>query len=165
MSVWRKCSCTAPSIFLENAQSKAHPSKRVRTDDFPAVALAEFVAFIVVDRPGGRPTNTRRALPEHRKRPLISVSRGISAAQHRYRLVPSWFQPAALYRDIPGWTRQLVRSKRSALERENLHLRSSKDGGGDAGLTARVDHSGGLMADHLRSVEIDPVGIALGFQP
>jgi hypothetical protein len=28
------------------------PSKRVRTDDFPVVALAEFVAFIVVDRAG-----------------------------------------------------------------------------------------------------------------
>src|SRR5215831_10708380 len=27
-------------------------SKRVGTDDFPAVALAEFVAFVVVDRSG-----------------------------------------------------------------------------------------------------------------
>src|SRR3989454_4490403 len=32
--------------------SKADPSKRVGTDDFPAVALAEFVAFIVIDRAG-----------------------------------------------------------------------------------------------------------------
>src|SRR5213592_5155755 len=32
--------------------SKADPSKRVWTDDFPAVALAEFVAFIVIDRAG-----------------------------------------------------------------------------------------------------------------
>src|SRR6266566_1782150 len=34
--------------------SKADPSKRVWTDDFPAVALAEFVAFIVVTAGGGR---------------------------------------------------------------------------------------------------------------
>src|SRR5206468_4940279 len=32
--------------------SKAGPSKRVWTDDFTAVALAEFVAFIVIDRAG-----------------------------------------------------------------------------------------------------------------
>src|SRR5438876_8972615 len=31
---------------------EAPPSKRVWTDDFPAVALAEFVAFVVVDRAG-----------------------------------------------------------------------------------------------------------------
>src|SRR6266850_67321 len=31
---------------------EAHPSQRVRTDDFPAVALAELLAFSVVHRPG-----------------------------------------------------------------------------------------------------------------
>src|SRR5688572_11236512 len=33
-------------------RAKPTPSKRIWTDDFPAVALAEFVAFIVVDRAG-----------------------------------------------------------------------------------------------------------------
>src|SRR5881397_3921423 len=37
---------------VRRGASKADPSKRVWTDDFPAVALAEFVAFIVVDRAG-----------------------------------------------------------------------------------------------------------------
>src|SRR6266513_4117741 len=49
---WRRCSCTAPSSLLWNAQSKPIPSKRVWTDDFPAVALAKFVAFIVAERAG-----------------------------------------------------------------------------------------------------------------
>src|SRR6266480_1227272 len=50
--VWRRCSCTAPSFPCGTLRAKPIPSKRVWTDDFPAVALAEFVAFVVVDRSG-----------------------------------------------------------------------------------------------------------------
>src|SRR5712691_3906239 len=38
--------------LVERSEQSRTPSKRIRTDDFPAVALAEFVAFIVVDRSG-----------------------------------------------------------------------------------------------------------------
>src|SRR5713226_5995989 len=41
-----------PSRGSRTLRAKPTPSKRVWTDDFPAVALAEFVAFIVVDRAG-----------------------------------------------------------------------------------------------------------------
>jgi len=38
---------------LGEARAKAPPSKRVWADNFPAVTLAEFVAFVVADRAGG----------------------------------------------------------------------------------------------------------------
>src|SRR5713226_10540098 len=41
-----------PPFSCRTLRAKPPPSKRVWTDDFPAVALAEFVAFIVVDRAG-----------------------------------------------------------------------------------------------------------------
>src|SRR5216683_2109398 len=41
-----------PPFACRTLRAKPTPSKRVWTDDFPAVALAEFVAFIVVDRAG-----------------------------------------------------------------------------------------------------------------
>src|SRR5436309_14069097 len=50
--VWRRYSCTAPSFPCGTLRATPIPSKRVWTDDFPAVALAEFVAFIVVERAG-----------------------------------------------------------------------------------------------------------------
>jgi len=41
-----------PARLVERSRAKPPPSKRVWTDDFPAVALAEFVAFIGVDWAG-----------------------------------------------------------------------------------------------------------------
>src|SRR5712691_2557470 len=41
-----------PPFSCRTLRAKPPPSKRVWADDFPAVALAEFVAFIVVDRSG-----------------------------------------------------------------------------------------------------------------
>src|SRR5713226_2461578 len=41
-----------PPFSCRTLRAKPPPSKRVWTDDFPAVALAEFLAFIVVHRAG-----------------------------------------------------------------------------------------------------------------
>src|SRR6266545_5773425 len=42
-----------PRSSLGETRAKAPPSKRVLADNFPVVALAEFVAFVVADPAGG----------------------------------------------------------------------------------------------------------------